>query len=190
MKSLVLVAALLAAAFAALADPETYQLDPRHTIPAYEVTYWGLFVHRGRFDKASGTVAIDIAARKGSVDIVIDAASVSSGVDTFDDVLRGESYFNTGKFPRITLKGDAFVFDGDTLRSFTADFTMLGVTRPVTFNVTLFGCNPDPTTGRKTCRADVVGTIKRSEFGMKDAIPLVGDEVTLRIGVEAFRVDA
>ena len=187
MRSLVLGAVALAAPLAALGEPESYTVDPRHTVPAYEVTYWGMFPQQGRFDRASGTIAIDFASKRGKVEIVIDTASVSSGISTLDDVLRGEDFFDTEKYPRMIFKSERLLFDGGALTGIAGDFTMLGVTRPVTFSVTHFQCQPNPVTRRKTCAADIEGAIKRSAFGMKYAYFPVGDEVILRIALEAVR---
>jgi polyisoprenoid-binding protein YceI len=40
---------------------------------------------------------------------------------------------------------------------------------------------------KKACGGDFTTTVKRTDFGMKYAVPAVADDVTLRIQVEAFR---
>ena len=78
---------LFAAAFAALltalpaaAELETYTIDPNHTFPTYEISHFGYSMQRGRFNKTSGKITLDTAAKKGSADVTIDAASIDSGV--------------------------------------------------------------------------------------------------------------
>jgi polyisoprenoid-binding protein YceI len=170
-----------------MAEVETYTVDPRHTFPTYEVGHLGYSMQRGRFNKTSGKITIDTAARTGSADIAMEAASVSSGVDKLDEHLRGEDFLNAAKFPLITFKSSNFSFDGDKLKSATGDLTINGVTRPVTFNMNVFLCGPHPMTKKKQCGADMVATIKRSDFGIKYALPALADDVTLRIPVEAIR---
>ena len=189
MKAIILAAgsATLIAAGCAWAEPETYRIDPRHTFPTYEVGHDGYSVQRGRFNKTSGRVTLDIAAKKGSVEIAMETASVSSGIDKLDENLRGEDFLNAAKFPVITFKSDNLSFEGERLKSLSGDLTINGVTRPVTFTVNLFHCAPNRLTKAKTCGADIITTIKRSDFGVKYALPNLGDDVTLRIGVEGIK---
>ena len=78
MKAQFLLATLLAvSASAAIAD--TYNIDPSHTYPSFEADHMGLSVWRGKFDKTSGTVTLDRAARTGTLDIVIDTNSIDFG---------------------------------------------------------------------------------------------------------------
>ena len=183
------IAAAVCAALPAAAALETYTVDPRHTLPTYEVSHFGYSMQRGRFGKTSGRITIDAAAKTGSADITIDAASVSSGVDKLDEHLRGEDFFNVAKNPTITFKSSNFTFDGDRVKSATGDLTINGVTQPVTLIANVFQCAPNPMNKKKQCGADLVTTIKRSDFGMKYALPALGDEVTLRIPVESIKDD-
>ena len=179
--------AALLTALPAMAELETYTVDPRHTLPTYEVGHLGYSMQRGRFNKTTGKITLDAEARKGSADIVMEAGSVSSGIDKLDEHLRSEDFFNAAKYPQITFKSTSFAFDGDRVKSASGDLTINGVTRPVTFNANMFLCGPHPVTKKKQCGADLVATIKRSEFGMKYALPALADEVTLRVPVEATK---
>lgn len=183
------VAALAAslATLPAAAELESYTVDPRHTFPTYEVMHLGYSMQRGRFNKTSGKITIDTAARTGSADIAMDTASVSSGVDKLDEHLRSEDFLNAEKFPQITFKSANFAFDGERVKSATGDLTLNGVTRPVTFTANVFYCGPHPMTKKKQCGADLQATIRRSDFGIKYALPALGDDVTLRIPVEAIK---
>jgi polyisoprenoid-binding protein YceI len=67
------------------------------------------------------------------------------------------------------------------------ELTLLGVTRPLTLSISRVKCGPHPVLKKEECGAEVSGTLKRSDFGMKAYVPLVGDEVTLHIQVEAYR---
>ena len=183
-------AAALASALATLpasAVPETFNVDPQHTFPMYEVVHFGYSIQRGRFEKTSGTIVLDMDAKKGEGEIVVETASASSGVPKLDQHLRGEDFFNSARFPRMTFKANQFTFEGDRLRKVDGELTLLGVTRPLSFDVAFFNCAVNPFFGRPVCGADLVGKIRRSEFGMKYGIPMVSDEVTLRVNVEAMR---
>ncbi len=183
-----LAAALVPAlAFPALAEVETYTVDPQHTFPAYEIGHFGYSFQRGRFNKTQGKIMLDTAAGAGSAEITIDTASVSSGVAKLDENLRGEDFFDTAKFPQMTFKSSDFTFDGERVRQARGTLTINGITKPVTFEVTHFKCGVNPMMMRKVCGADMVANIKRSDFGMKYLLPMLADEVVLRVNVEAIK---
>ncbi len=182
-----LLLALAAVSAPALAAPAGYTIDPNHTFPVFEVDHLGFSTQRGRFNKTSGRITLDTAARQGTVDVTIDAAFIDMGFAKWNDNMRGENYFNTDVHPTITFKADRLTFDGERPVSAEGSLTMLGVTRPVTLTINRFRCAPHPLNKRETCGADVVATLKRSEFGMTKYIPSVGDDVRLLIAVEAFR---
>jgi polyisoprenoid-binding protein YceI len=189
MKRIAIVPALavLASAFPACAEIQTYTIDPMHTRPTYEVMHLGYSIQRGRFNKTSGKITVDTAAKTGSAEVTIDAASIDSGVPKLDEHLKSEDFFNVAKNPTITFKSASFPFDGERVKNVTGDLTMNGVTRPVTLTANLFQCAPHPMNKKPECGGDFITTVKRSDFGIKYGIPAVGDEVTLRIPVEAIK---
>jgi polyisoprenoid-binding protein YceI len=187
MKCAIFSAAALLAALPAAAEPESFTVDPRHTFPGYEVGHFGYSFQRGRFNRTSGKITLDAAARQGSADISIDTASVSNGVEKLEEHLRSEDFFNAARFPQMTFKSTNFTFEGDKVRKASGDLTIAGITRPVTFDVTHFNCGINAMTKRKICGADMSATIKRSEFGMKYGLPALADDVLLRVNVEAIK---
>ena len=187
MKRLMLIAALATTAFPAAAEMETYTIDPNHTFPSFEIGHFGYSFQRGRFNKTSGKIALDTAARTGTVDVTIDAASVDTGHPKLGEHLRSDEFFNAAKFPTLTFKAGTFTFEGDKVKSVSGDLTILGVTRPVILNATYFNCAPHPMNKKKVCGADFLATLKRSDFGMSKFLPNLADDVTLRINVEAIK---
>lgn len=183
--SVALTIGALAAALPAVAAPENYVIDPGHTFPSFEVNHLGFSTHRGRFNKTEGKITLDTAAKTGSVEITIDANSVDTGGEKLDKHLKAEDFFNVAKFPTLTFKGSKFTFDGDKPVAVEGDFTLLGVTKPIKLTISNFKCGPHPFSKKPVCGAEVTGTIKRSEFGMKYGVPAVGDDIKLLIQVEA-----
>jgi len=179
---------------AAAAAPESYTMDPPHSIPQFELDYIGFTTIHGRFDRTSGKFTIDRSAKTGSVEFVIDAASVTTGDTergsrprTRDEHLRTADFFNVAEFPRLTFKGSAVKFAGEAPAQVDGQLTMLGVTRPVTLKVERWKCGTHPFYKKEACGADAVATLKRSDFGMKYGIPALGDEVKLRIGIMGMK---
>jgi polyisoprenoid-binding protein YceI len=178
----------LVLALPSAAEVETYTIDPTHSQPQYQVKHMGFSLQRGSFTGISGKITLDRAARTGTVNVLVDPASVRSGDATLDNVLKGEAYFNVERFPTLTFRSNQVRFDGDKVVEVAGDFTMLGMTRPVTFKVDDFVCGKDPFFKRPLCGAEVTTTIKRSDWGMTRGIPLApSDEVKISIPVEAYR---
>lgn len=184
-----LSALILAAAFSvpALAAPETYVIDNTHTFPRFEYSHFGYSNQVSRFDKTSGKIVLDRAARTGAIDVTIDATSVNTGLALFNEHIQAEDFLDTKKHPTITFKSTKLHFKGDALASVDGNLTIKGVTRPVKLDVTSFKCMPHPMLKKDACGANAVTRIKRSEFNAGKYAPNVGDEVTLTLPVEAVK---
>ena len=182
---LIALASLFAAP--ALAAPETYLVDPNHTYPRFEYNHFGYSNQIQRFNKTSGTIVFDRAAKTGSVDIVIDARSVDTGYALFNEHLQGEDFFDTAKYPTITYKSTAVKFDGDKPVAVEGLLTVKGITRPVTLSLGSFQTMPHPIVKKDALGANASARIKRSEFNAGKYAPHVSDDVTLTIAVEALK---
>lgn len=179
--------ALAVAALPALA--QTYTIDPGHTYPSFEADHRGLSLWRGKFNKNSGTVTLDRAAKTGTLDIQIDPASIDFGHEKMNEHARGPEMFNIEKFPTITYKGKSMQFEGDKPVSVEGDLTMLGVTKPVPLKINRFVCDMHPMLKREVCGADVTGSFNRSDFGMNIGLPKFSPEIKLYIQVEAIKAE-
>ncbi|MDO8261928.1 MAG: YceI family protein [Gallionella sp.] len=166
---------------------ESYTIDQTHTWPMFEVNHLGFSTQRGRFNKSSGKITLDTAAKKGSVDLVIGTDSLDMGFDKWDEHMKSEDFFNVGQFPMMRFTSDNLVFDDDKVVAAEGNFTLLGVTKPMTLTVSNFRCAPHPMNKKQTCGADVSATLKRSEFGMTKYVPMVSDEVKISSPVEAIK---
>ncbi|MET3131033.1 polyisoprenoid-binding protein YceI [Oxalobacteraceae bacterium GrIS 1.11] len=189
MKLSHLAVALLATVSASAFAADTYNIDPNHTYPSFEADHMGMSVWRGKFDKTSGTVSLDRAAKTGTLKIVIDAASIDFGLDKMNTHAKSPDLFNVEKFPSVTYESKSFKFDGDKLVSVDGQLTMLGVTKPVTLTVNKFKCMIHPRLKREVCGADASAEFKRTDFGMNFGIPAFAPEVKLAIQVEAIKTE-
>ena len=184
-----LFAALILAAVAApaLAAPETYVVDGTHTFPRFSYSHFGYSTQLSRFDKTTGTVVFDKAARTGAVDIVIDAKSVDTGYATFNEHIQGEDFLDTARYPTATFKSTRVIFDGDKPAKVEGNLTLKGVTKPVTLTVTDFKAAPHPMLKKDAIGANAWTMVKRSEFNAGKYAPNVGDEVRIDIAIEAIK---
>lgn len=184
-KPLILIVAALLTAPAYAAD--NYTIDSRHTWPVFEVNHLGFSTQRGRFNSSSGKITLDTAAKKGSVELVIETASLDMGFDKWDEHMKSDEFFNVTQFPTMRFVSDKLVFDGDRVVAAEGSFTLLGVTRPLTLTVSNFRCAPHPMLKKPACGADITTTLKRSEFGMTKFVPAVSDEVKILVPLEAVK---
>ncbi len=165
---------------------EVYVGDPPHTWAFFETGHLGIAWVRGRF-KTGAKITLDRAAKKGSIDAVIDATSVDTGHEARDKHVRSADYLDVEKFPTITFKSNNLKFSGDDLIGADGELTMMGVTKPVSLNVTLFRCIQHPVNKKDLCGADASTAIKRSEWGIKRSAVGIGDDVKISIQIEAYR---
>jgi len=194
MKRITLGALALAVPLAASAAPENYTLDPYHTFPHFAVEHFGVSMFWGRFDRSSGKFMIDRAAKKASLELTVNTASVSTGENdkgsrprSLDEHLRSADFFNVAEFPRMTFKAADVKFNGDNPAEISGELTLLGVTRPLTLKVERWVCKDNPFNKKPMCGGNASGALKRSDFGMKYALPAVSDEVRLTVGFEGYR---
>ena len=183
------LAGFVAACAASVAAQETYELDPVHSQPQYETRHIGMRIQHGNFGKMTGKVTLDRAAKKGSMDLTIDATSIRSNDPRLDAILKGERFFNVEKFPTLTFKSSSVAFDGDRVVGVDGELTMLGVTKPVSFKVANFSCGESPFSKKAMCGADATATIKRSEWGMTNGLQISNpaDDIKLIVPIEAYR---
>lgn len=159
--------ALAAAAGVAVAAPATYNIDSAHTYPAFEADHMGgLSLWRGKFNKSSGKVVLDVAAKTGEVDVTVDMASVDFGHDGMNDHAKNDTIFDVAKFPTATFKGKVSKWNGNAPAEVDGQFTLKGVTKPLKLTINRFLCKPHPMQRREVCGADASGTFMRDAFGV------------------------
>ena len=142
----------------------------------------------GLFSDTGGAVAFDpanVAASKLNVDVKTGTLQTQFGPRDAD--LKGADWFNVAEFPDMTFVGKTFTKKGDKTGVVAGDLTLLGVTRPVTLDVTFNKAGVRPTDKADTVGFSARGSLKRSDFGMKTFIPYIGDKIDLMIESEATR---
>jgi polyisoprenoid-binding protein YceI len=189
MKYALPVAILALMTGSALAAPVTYNVDPAHTYPSFEADHFGgLSVWRGKFDKSSGTIVLDKEKASGTVDITVDAASIDFGHAKLNEHAKSPEIFDVAKFPSATYKGTLTKFKDGAPTEVDGQFTLHGVTKPLTLTINQFKCMISPMTKKEVCGADASATFNRSDYGVS-----YGDkygfkqEVKLQIQIEAGR---
>ena len=182
-------ALILASAVAApaLAAPETFVVDGTHTFPRFSYSHFGFSTQLSHFNKTTGKVVLDKAAKTATVDIEIDTKSVDTGYTTFNEHIQGEDFLDTAKYPTATFKSSKVVFEGDKPIAIEGLLTLKGVTKPVTLTVSSYKAMPHPMMKKDAIGANAWTVVKRSEFNAGKYAPNVGDEVRIDIAIEAIK---
>jgi polyisoprenoid-binding protein YceI len=190
-KQLILAGSLAIAASSAIAAPVTYNIDPSHTYPSFATDHFGgVSTWRGKFTKSSGTIVLDRAARTGSVDVVIDAASINTGNAALDKHVQSAEMLDVAKFPTAHFKGSQVRFEGDTPVAVVGEFTLHGVTKPLTLKIDSFKCFVNPMLKREVCGAEASAEFDRGQFGVNYGAGYGFKMATqLQIQVEGIKAD-
>ena len=169
MKKLSIIAAgavALGLSFGAMAA-DTYKLDPNHTYPSFEADHFGgVSTWRGKFNKSSGEVTLDRAAKTGTVNVTIDLSSVNTGNVKLDEHLQKAEFFDVAKYPTAEYKGTSIKFDGDKPVEVIGTLTMHGITKPVNLKIESFKCFVNPMLKREVCGTEAAATFNRDDFGV------------------------
>jgi polyisoprenoid-binding protein YceI len=150
---------------AAGATAGTYAIDPNHASIVARVSHIGYSYSTFRFGKVTASLVWDPASPEQSkLTAAVDTASIGTPVPGFATELAGEKYLNSAKFPQATFVSTAFHRIDATHGKVDGQFTLLGVTRPATFDVTLVGAGKG--FGSPRVGVEASSTIDPQAFGM------------------------
>jgi polyisoprenoid-binding protein YceI len=168
----------------AMAQTETWYLDPNHSSAQFSVRHMGISTIRGTFNKVGGVVVDSPDPSKASVNVTIDAGSIDTRVEMRDKDLRSDHFFDVAKYPTLTFASKRVESAGAGKLKVTGDLTMHGVTKEVVLDVD--GPTPpmkDPK-GNQHRGVSATATVNRSDYGMTYDIPMVGDQIGIQLDVE------
>ena len=170
------------------AAPAAYTLDPTHTFPSFEADHMGISRWRGKFNRSAGTMELDRARRRGTVEVTVDLDSVDFGLDALNDWARGPDFFDTARHPQAHYRGRLEGFRRGVPTRVEGTLELHGVTRPVALRILSLRCIPHPIEKRELCGADVQAHFARDAFGLAAGKDYGFDMgVDLRIQVEALK---
>jgi polyisoprenoid-binding protein YceI len=183
------LAVALLAGTQAFAQQSTWTIDKNHSQADFQIRHLGVSNVRGSISGITGTIVWDEKdPSKSSVTATLDATTVTTNNTQRDGHLKSPDFFNVAQFPTITFKSTSVTRVGGKLKV-TGDFTLAGVTKPVTLDVD-GPAPPQKGMGGKTVTGFSATTvIKRSDFnfGAKYSSPMLGDEVTITLDLEATK---
>ena len=160
----------------------TYKVDGGHTQVVFAWDHMGFTNNMGTIAEPTGTLTLDKAnpaASKVSVEFAI--ANLRTGVTKLDEHLMKADFFDAAKFPTATFVSTSVKPEGATGAEITGNLTIKGITKPVTLDAEFYGAGANPMNKQENVGFVATGSIKRSEFGMGYAVPVVGDAIELKI---------
>jgi polyisoprenoid-binding protein YceI len=167
-----------------------YRLDPDHAVVLWKVDHLGFSTFVGRFDRVRGSLDFDPSEPAEAVlEVVVETASVSTHVASLTDDLRSASWFATDRFPEARFVSRSIEVTGPETGRVSGDLTLLGVTRPITLDVTFNGGASNILTGGYTLGFQATTVFDRTAFGLSTFAPAIGREVTLEIHAEFVETD-
>lgn len=173
-----------------LTGREVYALDKSHTNIMWFANHLGFSTSMGQFMDFDGRIILDHDnPDQSSVTITLQTASIMTGQEKFDTHLKSADFFNVEKYPTASFVSTKVTLLTDNRATVEGNFTLLGVTKPLTLKIRLNKRAMDLPTNVMRSGFSVSTTIKRSRWGMKYYVPFVGDEVRIRIEAEALIVD-
>lgn len=183
----------LASAFAALVlgfsapavQADTYELDGTHASVSFKIAHAGVSWTHGRFNGIKGAFTVDPSPGKSSFEVTIAADSVDTNQPQRDEHLRSPDFFNVKQFPAITFKSTS-VKPVEKGLEVTGDFTLHGVTKPITL-VFEGGKTTEFPAGVARTGYTTQLVLKRTDFGVGKPNPGLGDEVYIDISFEGTR---
>lgn len=165
---------------------DTYKIDPVHSSVGFGAMHLGVTNFYGRFDDISGTVVFDKEnPAKSSVELSVKTDTVDTHEPKRDQHLKSPDFFNVKQFPVITFKSNKVEANGDSYK-ITGDFTLHGVTKPLTVEFKKGG-EGKGMQGETRSGGETRFTIKRSDFGMNFMQGVVGDEISVMLSLEGIK---
>lgn len=174
-----------------------YQLDLSHASVVWKVSHLGLSDYVARFADFDANIAFDPAnIEKSKVTATINPMSIQTAYPNaaekdFDKVLATEKgWFNAGEFASIDFVSTKIEMTADNTAVMTGDLTFLGVTKPVTLDVTFNGAMlKQPFSGKPTMGFSATTTLDRTQWGMGKYAPNIGAQVEVMIEGEFAKSD-
>lgn len=191
-----MIAAGLAWAPQAFAEATTWEMDPVHSTIGFTAKHMMITNVQGQFENGSGTLKLDEKdPTKSSVDVNIDAKSITTRNGKRDEHLKSPDFFDVEKFPALTFKSTKIEKKDKSHYKVHGDLTIHGVTKAVVLTVE-GPSSPvkDPWGGT---RIGLSGSTKinRKDYGLtwNKALEaggvVVSDEITIDIAAEFKKQD-
>ncbi len=181
------LAAAVLGTLSTLALAEDYTIDPEHSFVEFKISHLGISILSGQFNTISGNFTYDPENPDGGkVTATVETPSVDTNHAERDKHLRGDDFLDVEQFPEARFESTGYKENGDGTATLEGDFTLHGVTQPISIAVEQIGAGDDPWGGY---RRGFVGltTIKRSDYGIEYDLGPAAEVMELGFYIEGIR---
>ncbi len=205
MRKLAIAAGLLAITLPAQANPTLdgvasglYNLEKSHAFLTWTVKHNGISSYTVNFTDFNADLVFDADSPESSqLSVSINPTALNTNypdpvkkVEWETELANDPKFMNATEFPAITFNSTAVTTTGEFEGTVTGNLTFLGVTQPVTLDVSYGGVANPPWFGQR----DVIGftastTITRSDFGQTSMAGIISDEVEIEFSGEFLQAE-
>ncbi|HEM8163008.1 TPA: polyisoprenoid-binding protein [Acinetobacter baumannii] len=191
LKTLSFGLAVALASTVTLAAPVDYKIDPTHTATVFSWNHFGFSTPSANFSDIQGVIKVDNAKpANSSVNVTIPLSSGNTNVPALDKEFQEEAWFNAAKYPNITFKSTKVETKDKKHFKITGDLTVKGITKPVVLDAVLNKQGEHPMAKVPAIGFNATTSFNRSDFGLGNYVPNVGDKITVNITTEATAASA
>lgn len=164
-----------------------FAVDGVHSSVIFRIKHNGVANFYGRIEGVSGTVNIDEAdPSAGSVEVAIKTDTVNTGNEKRDNHIESKDFFDSGKFPTATFKSTSVSKAGDSAYEVAGDFTLRGVTKPITVRLEKTGSGTGQR-GAELAGYEAKFELKRTDFGIDFMVGPLSDEIGMIVSLEVVK---
>lgn len=177
-----------------LPEPGRWDIDPDHTAIRFVARHIGLGDVHGRFNSFRGAVWIGNDMSENRLDVIIDAASIDTGVQMRDDHLRSPDFLDVANYPTLRFTADRFVHRGGSRWGVSGVLDLHGVSRTVRLDVNYLGVGPGLTEGESRAAARATTELHREDYTLNwrkmlaAGIAIVGPTIRVELDIQAVKV--
>lgn len=143
---------------------------------------------KGSFNDFRGGMALDTSQdTNGQTMVLIKTASLDTDNYIVKNMIMGENFFDVENHPEVLFVSNDFQWTGPDKALLKGMLTMRGITKPVTFDVTLTALDDKPVDAAQKILVKATTSINRADFGMEGLSSLVDSSVQLCMSVEALK---
>ncbi len=159
-----------------------YRLDPAHGKITWSLSHLGYSTYYGQITDVAAEVTLDPKEpAKSTLSVMINTASVNGLNDKLNEHLKSPDFFDVQKFPQASYVSTSIEPTSPTTAHVNGELTIKGITRVVSFDATFNQAGVSPVDKLYTVGFDGHAVIRRSDFGISAFLPILGDEVQLRL---------
>lgn len=180
-----------------LPQPGRYRFDPYHTEIRFVAQHIGMSKIHGEFRRFDGVIDVAPRFEDSRIEVVMEAASIDTGVKMRDDHLRSADFLDVESHPQLHFRSNRLTHVRADRWKVSGALTLRGTTSPVELATVYLGQRKFQGPGfdgdlRVAC--DATATLRREDYSVNwqatlaKGIAVVGPTVSIELGVQAVMV--